>query len=271
MKIILVQLIISLTLLNETFAQNNAGKTEVLLVGVFHFNNPGLDVAKFEIDDMLSKKRQQEILGIRNALVDFAPDAIFTEVNLDGAKWLDSTYAAFRKDQSPLKTEKNELYQVAFAVGHQLNLPRLYASDAHADFPFDSMMTAIKAAGQTQLEKEVGDMIQTMEQEMNSRLSRQSVKDILLWLNGPEMRRKDLGWYLNTPTMAGSLHTDIGATLTGSWLTRNLKIYGNIMKQLKGNEKRIVIIYGASHCAPIEYYFSMNDRFKLVPLNSVLK
>jgi hypothetical protein len=271
MKILLVQLFVSLVLLSETFAQNNPAKTEVLLVGVFHFNNPGLDVAKFKIDDMLSEKRQEEISEVRNALVKFAPDAIFTEVNLEGTKWLDSTYAAFRKDQSLLKTEKNELYQVACAVGHQLDLPRLYASDVHADFPFDSMMAAIKAAGQTQLEKEVGGMIQTMEQEMNSRLSTQTVKEVLLWLNSPEMRRKDLGWYINTPTLAGSLHNDIGATLTGNWLTRNLKIYSNIRKQLKGYEKRIVIIYGASHCAPIEYYFSMNDRFKLVPLNSVLK
>lgn len=271
MKIILVQLFVSLTLLSQTFAQNSLAKTEVLLVGVFHFNNPGLDVAKFKIDDMLGKKRQQEILEVRNALVEFGPDAIFTEVNLDGTKWLDSSYSAFRKDQSLLKTEKNELYQLAFAVGHQLSLPRLYASDAYADFPFDSMMTAIKAAGQTQLGKEVGDMIQTMEQEMNNRIATQTVKDVLLWLNNPEMRRKDLGWYINAPTLAGTLHTDIGATLTGNWLTRNLKIYSNIIKQLKGSEKRIVIIYGASHCAPIEYYFSMNDRFKLVPLNSVLK
>ena len=89
MKTILIQLFVSLVLLSETFAQNNPAKTEVLLVGVFHFNNPGLDVAKFKVDDMLGEKRQREILEIRKALVEFGPDAIFTEVNLDAAKWLD--------------------------------------------------------------------------------------------------------------------------------------------------------------------------------------
>ncbi|NIJ51008.1 DUF5694 domain-containing protein [Dyadobacter arcticus] len=271
MKIILIQLFAAFALLTNSIAQSNPAKTEVLLVGVFHFNNPGLDVAKFKIDDMLSQKRQQEIQEIRNNLVAFKPDAIYTEINLDNTQWLDSTYAAFQKDQSPLKTKKNELYQLSLAVGHQLKLPKIYASDANADFPFDSMMNSIREAGQTQLEKEMVELMHTIEQEMNNRLATQSVKNILLWMNNPEMRRKDLGWYINSPTLAGKLNNDIGATLSGNWLMRNLKIYSNILKQLKGDEKRIVIIYGASHCAPLDYYFSMNDRFKLVPLDTVLR
>lgn len=272
MKTMLIQIVSALLLFKTGFTQTSSAKTEVLLVGVFHFNNPGLDVAKFKVDDMLSPKRQREIEEVRRALIAFRPDAIYTEVNLqENAGWLDSTYQAFRKDQSPLKTKKNELFQLACAVGQRLDMPKLYASDATADFPFDSMMTAIKAAGQTSLENDMSQLMQKIEREMNEKLTNQSIKEILLWLNTPQMRREDLGFYLNTATRAGTLTTDIGATLSGNWLMRNLKIYGNILKQLKGNERRIVVIYGASHCAPLEYYFSMNDGFRVIPLSAVLK
>ncbi|MDX2046674.1 MAG: hypothetical protein SFU87_07790, partial [Chitinophagaceae bacterium] len=39
-------------------------KTEVLLLGTFHFDNPGLDVAKFENANILSPVRQKEVQAV---------------------------------------------------------------------------------------------------------------------------------------------------------------------------------------------------------------
>ena len=39
-------------------------KTQVLLLGSFHFDNPGLDVAKFENANIMSPQRQKEVLEV---------------------------------------------------------------------------------------------------------------------------------------------------------------------------------------------------------------
>jgi|GEM_PF-6866314 len=42
-------------------AQTKNTKKEALLVGIFHFNNPGADLAKTETFNVMSKKSQQEL------------------------------------------------------------------------------------------------------------------------------------------------------------------------------------------------------------------
>ena len=54
-----------------------------MLLGSFHFDNPGLDVAKFENVDALSAKRQLEIKQVLDKLVQFKPDKIFIEVPVE--------------------------------------------------------------------------------------------------------------------------------------------------------------------------------------------
>jgi Family of unknown function (DUF5694) len=257
--------------LNTALATAQSQPTEVMLIGVFHFHNPGLDVAQFKVDDMLSDKRQREIEEVRQLLVNYRPDAIFTEVGLPRRQWLDSTYQAFRKDQKTIKTKRDELYQLVMPVAQRLNHPMVYATDGDADFPYDSLMKSIKEAGQIALEQKMMKEIEQVQNDLNQRLAKDSIKSILLWMNTPKQYRLDMGWYVNMATRAGKLGNEIGAVLAGNWYTRNLKIYGNILKQLKGDEKRIVIIYGASHCALLDHYFSLNDQFKVVPLQTVLK
>ena len=62
----------SLFLLVSAMAQQK--KTKVLLLGCFHFDNPGLDVAKLDNSNILSEKRQQEVMELLAKLKQFKPD-----------------------------------------------------------------------------------------------------------------------------------------------------------------------------------------------------
>src|SRR5262245_61544242 len=64
--------------LSSAPAQNKP-RIKVLLLGVFHFANPGLDVAKFKSADILSEQRQKEVARVTAALKKFSPDKIFIE------------------------------------------------------------------------------------------------------------------------------------------------------------------------------------------------
>ena len=59
--------------------QKKEKEVKVLLLGSFHFDNPGLDVAKFKDANILSPKRQQEVEEVASLLKTFAPDKIFIE------------------------------------------------------------------------------------------------------------------------------------------------------------------------------------------------
>jgi hypothetical protein len=51
--------------------QKKEKEIKILLLGAFHFDNPGLDVAKFKNADILSPIRQQEVEEVAGLLRTF--------------------------------------------------------------------------------------------------------------------------------------------------------------------------------------------------------
>jgi hypothetical protein len=52
---------------------------DVVVLGTFHFDNPGQDIANSQIDDVLAPKRQAEISDILSGLARFKPTKIAVE------------------------------------------------------------------------------------------------------------------------------------------------------------------------------------------------
>src|SRR6186997_248232 len=59
-----------------TCAQN---EVQVMLLGTYHFANPGQDVIKQDIDDVLQPKRQAELEDLVSRLASWKPDRIAVE------------------------------------------------------------------------------------------------------------------------------------------------------------------------------------------------
>ena len=68
---------------------------EVLLIGIFHFNNPGKDVAKTKGFNILSEKSQLELQEISSDIKGFNPTKIFVEWPYDERRELDSLYQLY--------------------------------------------------------------------------------------------------------------------------------------------------------------------------------
>lgn len=68
-----------------------AQKTEVLLIGTFHFSNP---IRSYEMNsmDILSPERQAEIAQVRSLITKFKPDKFFVEYRYNQQQTLDSIY-----------------------------------------------------------------------------------------------------------------------------------------------------------------------------------
>lgn len=122
---------IFLGLLNALgFAQDS---NKVMLLGVYHFDNPGQDNFNSEVGDYFSETRQKEISEVVEKMKIFKPTKIFVEANPNKQFKYDSLYRAFQTGNLKLEDlpgGRNEIYQLGFKLAKQLNHTKVYAVDA---------------------------------------------------------------------------------------------------------------------------------------------
>ena len=91
--------------------QKKEKEVKVLLIGTFHFDNPGLDVAKFRDADILSPKRQQEVEEVTSLLKIFAPDKIFIEAIPARQPQIDSSFTSYKAGKKELSASEVFLFE----------------------------------------------------------------------------------------------------------------------------------------------------------------
>jgi Family of unknown function (DUF5694) len=251
----------------SAFAQSSI-KTKVLLLGCFHFDNPGLDVAKFENANILSAKRQQEVRAIVDKLKQFKPDKIFIESDVTNQSNIDSSIRQYNEGKFELKA--GEVYQLGFRLAKELNLPTLHAIDySEAEFPFDSLMKSATEANQSNLLARIQQIIDSIQRDFNASLTKNTIGEILLQQNSKQSIDAGVGFYFEL-LPAGKEGNHIGSYLTSEWWRRNMVIYENILKRLTGKEEKILVIFGSGHTALLQAMMQYNKNIELVPLETVL-
>jgi hypothetical protein len=125
-------------------------QTEILLIGTFHFDNPGLDIAKTNSFEVLNPKTQTELDVMAQKIKEFNPTKIFVEWSYDKQAKLDTLYNSYLNGTDDFSKDKNEIFQLAFRIGKLNNNERLEAIDYKMDFPFGEVMEIIENRNQTE-------------------------------------------------------------------------------------------------------------------------
>jgi len=260
--------ITTLFLLLSAIAQDKQ-PVKVLLLGVFHFSNPGLDVAKFKSADILSEQRQKEVMRVAEKLKSFSPDKIFIEGVPESQSKMDSLLNEYKKEKYTLSS--NEIDQLGLRLAKELNLSKVYPVDYRdADFPFDSLMKSAAEAGQTDIINWVQHIIDTVQTAFNEALSKSTITQMLLRENTPEAIRLQNEFYFRVLPV-GKEGNHVGSYLVSEWWRRNMIIYENILKRLDGSEKSILVIFGSGHTALLNQMMRYNSNIQLVSAENVLK
>lgn len=84
-------------------AQEAPPTTQVMVLGSYHFSNPGLDAVNLEADDVLSERRQREIQILAETLAEWRPTKIVVERVVPAPTFLDSRYADYEKSLATLR------------------------------------------------------------------------------------------------------------------------------------------------------------------------
>ena len=254
-------------------------KATVLVVGVFHFDNPGLDDYKPEYQmDILSNERQAEIRELVSKLEDFRPTKIGLEFKNTAQIRMDSLYNRYR--ESHFELPANEIYQLGFRLAAQSGLQRVYGIDAPGEnYPSISSLTEEeyqhKAAGYTRLgltEKPNTTIWYPKYQELyqfeDSLKMVIPLEEYLLYLNSSERTEIGHGQYLVDSFKFGIGREGdyFGADMKTRWYNRNLRILQNIYRIIDSAEDRVLIIIGAGHLPILKHVIKSSPELEWVEI-----
>lgn len=302
-RVVMVFLIASIIIgCNQTGSQNKSTQSastaskKAMILGVYHFNNPGMDTYNLDIDDYSTKKRQAEIREVVDLLAQYKPNKIFVEFLPSQQVKLDSLFSLYANNQLLLKdinNGQNEVYQLGFRLAKQLSIKEILAVDhpgvylgPYADFIADTLSI-----------KTYQEYSEDYKQQMETRqitFTKNTIKENLIYLNDWQQILNNHSYYNNVaiavkdtsnvmfsykemeqeidglPYLMRSYDfNNIGVELATEWYKRNLFIYRNILEQTNDND-RILIIFGSGHVRHLKQLFEDNPEFNIVNTNSFL-
>lgn len=263
-KIILLLAIITL---NLTSAQPK--KKQILLIGTFHYANPGLDVAKVKTFNVMSEKSQKELEIMSDKIKKFGPDKIFVEWKFAKQAELDKFYN--KNTDSLLKKDLNEITQLALRTAKKLNHKKMYGIDYRTRFPYDSLMMSMEKANQKDLMKKTTESTQKFVKDNNERMAKSSLTDLMLYYNEKASNEDNIQWYLEVANRAGNPDDFTGASLVSNWYKRNLYMYSLVQKLTESTDNKIMVLLGAGHAAMLREFLAHDPEFEIVELSTVLK
>lgn len=264
-KIILLLVLITL---NALTAQTK--KKQILLLGTFHFENPGLDVAKLNTFNVMTDKSQKDLENITDKIKKFGPDKIFVEWNYQKQAKLDKFYA--KNTDSLLHKNADEIVQVALRSAKKLGHSKLYGIDYNnADFPYDSLVKGMKEANQLDLIKRNEEVMKNYEIDQNKKIAKYSLTELLLDINTKKSNEENISWYLDTAIKGGKTDNFVGAFLVSEWYRRNLYMFALIQKLTESKDDKIMVLLGAGHTAMLRDFVAHDPNFEIVELATILK
>lgn len=240
---------------------------EVMILGSYHFDNPGQDLHNARIDSVLTPDKQAQLEAVAEGLARFRPTAVAVErVAADQSTMLDQRYPAFTPAE--LLTNADERFQIGYRLAHRLGLTRVYAIDEQEGdgeptyFPFEAVHDWAQANGRMDDLNAMHAIIAARVAELERRQKTQSVGAVLAFMNGPQPAADDKAFHYALMQF-GAGDAQPGAVLNGRWFTRNAEIFARLMQAAKPGD-RIVVVYGAGHSAWLRDIVQTTPGFRLV-------
>lgn len=241
---------------------------QVMVVGAFHFDNPGQDLNNMQVDPVTTPQKQAELRAVAQGLARFRPTAVALErVARDPATLLDQVYPSFRPEM--LLTEADERYQIGYRLARQEGLDRVYAIDEQPAeggrdyFPFGPVQEWFTAHGRTAEFEAMNARVAAYTAEQSERQKHETLGQLLAEDSSPDHPiggNMDLYYGL---MKFGDGVSQPGAELNAGWYERNAKIFTKLMSVARPGD-RIVVIFGSGHAYWLRHFVQNTPGFELV-------
>jgi hypothetical protein len=247
-------------------------EVQVMLLGTYHFANPGQDVVKQDIDDVLRENRQRELDELVARLAVWRPDRIAVEQPISRSDSVAARYARYRS--GTLAPSRNEVVQVAFRLAARLGHDAVYPID---DDSFLDLNDSLKAIDRRRPEfKRVRDSIiavlQSEAAATNAWMRTSTIREHLIRLNGDSAlhRGNSLGMF-GGYLAAGEGQNYGGPQFLSQWYARNFNMAHNLTRSIRPDVKRILVVVGNGHVPPLRNLLDEAPQFCPVSALTVLR
>jgi hypothetical protein len=243
-----------------------AEPVEVMVLGTYHFDNPGRDLNNIAADDVTTPKRQAELAALAEALAGWRPTKVMVESRSPSADLVDPRYASFTP--ADLAGDRNETVQIGYRLAHRLKLARVHAIDEQPGpgepdyFPFGKVAEFAAAHGlQPRIDALMakGAAITAATQD---KMATASIAELLIDHNDPNQPASRIDVYYELLGI-GDSDRQPGAELNAMWYMRNAKIFAKLMSVAEPGD-RILVVYGSGHNYWLRHFASSTPGFRSV-------
>jgi Family of unknown function (DUF5694) len=243
---------------------------EVMVLGSYHFGNPGMDTNNMQAESVLTPVRQRELDRVAKALLGFRPTHVMVEME---SKQPDLTIAEFaRFDAEMLATIPNEIVQIGYRTAKLAGLSAVYGIDEQPSagepdyYPYDKVQETAARFGQSEQLRALNAPSAAGLKAFEAEQKRNSVGQLLQRVNDPA------GIWGNNDSYYGMLaigdrDTQTGADLNAMWFLRNAKIFGKLMQIAKPGSAtpvRVLVVYGGGHGYWLRHFASQTPGYRYV-------
>ncbi len=246
--------------------------SDLLVLGTFHFSNPGLDDYKPEHEiNIFSEEKQKELQEVLKTIKKFGPTKIALEVNRSGQARLDSLYNAYLEGKFELKS--NEIYQVGFRLAKMLGHKKVYAVDARARGYESNLSDEEHKKKQQYFAEKAGMDVVQREMLINQKYfelykygdklkTQMSLLDYFLLQNDPKVLSNSHGHYLIGNFKMGEGNDYYGPDNSMWWYNRNIRIFHNLLNISTPGKDKVFLLIGAGHVPILNFLADASVDFK---------
>ena len=235
---------------------------QVMVLGTYHFDNPGMDLHNMKVDDVRTPARQAELADLAERLAKFQPTKIAVESVSDRPDFTSKKYESFTPEA--LAKDANEIVQIGFRLAQKLGHRAVYGIDEQSAtfdyFPFGKVQDFAKAHGREALLNDLHARVETMLREREAAQKTTPIREMLARINEPAVAAREHGEFYYGVLGLGDEKTQPGADLNGAWYLRNAKIFAKLTQVTRPGD-RVLVIYGAGHDFWLRHFAALTPGF----------
>lgn len=224
-------------------------KPTLMVVGSYHFANPGHDVVKSKVTDVSTPERQKQLEELVKRLKKFRPTKIVLECDTEKNAQFQDNFSKYLTGDYKLSI--NEREQIGFRLAKELGHLKIYCVDWSDDSPgnqsdYDYVALAAKDKELDGFLKKVFKKWQDEGDKQDEIFNKLTIIEQFIYLNTPSRMENNHAKNFDLIRL-GRDKEYIGANWVSSWYGRNLKILDNIIRITDSPQERILAVYGFGH------------------------
>ncbi|WP_156348191.1 DUF5694 domain-containing protein [Sphingomonas sp. Leaf34] len=246
---------------------------QVMVLGSYHFGNPGRDKVNAHVDDVTTPQRQRELEALADAIAEFKPTRVMVEAQRPGPTYNVTDFARF--SPSVLKTDRDETTQIGYRIAERAGLRSVQGIDEQPDkgepdyFPIDRVEAYAKAHGQQAYLDAAFATVQASARKFEAEQATTSIPRMLIRYNDPSTPMGGQDSYYSLLRI-GDDKEQPGADLNAMWYLRNAKIFAKLINVAKPGD-RILVVYGAGHGYWLRHFASTTPGYSSVDVRPYLE